>query len=111
MTRDRRFSLIIIMVTSGMNAFVTATVLGLGLLDLRPVSITDVSLLVFSIGCFLLACEVYKLRLRNDGLFAKNIELTESLMNTRRIMRLQADMRKIKATAAELPVVDESVDR
>lgn len=67
MSRERRFALVVMMTVSGMNALVTATLLGLALVGSRRFDVTELTLLVFSIGVFVLARAVYSLSLRLEA--------------------------------------------
>lgn len=114
MTRERRFALVVIMATAGMNALITATLVGLALLGPRPFDVTDLSLLVFSIGCFVLAHDAYKLRV-NESLYRdQTVALQARLIETRLQLTAarataQAVVRLAKAAGLEVPRrVDES---
>lgn len=87
MTRERRFALTVIMATAGMNTLVTGVVVGLTLTGDRTFDITELSLLVFSIGCFILAHEVYRLRLREGAWMRKEIYLRTKVLSAQATAR------------------------
>lgn len=96
MTRERRFALVIIMATAGMNGLITGVLLGLSLLGGREFDVTDLALLVFSIGCFLMAYEVYRLRLLQRPLEIKLAELQRERITLRvRLTAAQATARAV----------------
>lgn len=76
MTRERRFALTVLMTTSGMNALVTGAVILTGLINDGRIDVTELALLVFSIGAFALAYEVYRLQLERTRLISKTTVLT-----------------------------------
>lgn len=79
MTRERRFALTVMMIVSGMNALVTGAVVTAGIVADAQFDMTDVTLLVFSIGAFVLAREIYKLRLERTRLISENTRLAGAI--------------------------------
>lgn len=80
MTRERRFALTVIMTTSGMNALVTGAVILTGLINDGRIDVTELALLVFSIGAFALAYEVYRLQLARTRLISENTRLAGAVL-------------------------------